>query len=149
MKNIVLKISALCLLAMSFVSCEKEEIVATTDLPAVANTFISEHFGTATVLSVVREKDLLSGTDYEVLLDTGVEIKFDKDGNWDEVEARDDLAGIPSTFIAASIVTYVEANYSTALINGIDKERNTFEVELTNGLELVFDQDGQFLRIDP
>lgn len=149
MKMIVLKISALCMLVMSFASCDNKTIVARTELPEIANTFINEHFNTAQVLSVVKEKHVLAGNEYEVLLSTGVQIKFDKNGNWDEVEAKGNIDGIPSTFIAPSIMTYITDNYPAVLIKSIDKERNNFEVELINGLDLVFDQEGKFLRIDP
>lgn len=149
MKKLVLKVSALCFAVITLVSCDKEEVVTVDQIPTTANAFLNEHFSGIQVLSAVKEKDALSGTDYEVLLNNGIEVKFDKNGNWDEVEARDDRAGIPTSFILPSVVAYVTAHYPTALINSIDKEKNGFNIELTNGLDLVFDLEGNFLRIDP
>ena len=130
------------------VSCDKEELISTENLPATANTFLSEYFADVKVLSVTREKEGTT-TDYQVLLDNGIEVKFDKNGNWDEVEALTDTDAIPTSFIPEAVVTYVQENYENAGINNIDKEKNGFDVELTNGLDLIFDTNGQFVRIDP
>ena len=144
-------ISAALLGAVMFgtTSCDKEELISTENLPAAANTFLNEHFDSVKVLSVIREKEALSSAEYEVLLNNGVEIKFDKNGNWDEVEARDNTDALPTSFILTPIVTYVQANYEDAGINSIDKEKVGFDVELTNGLDLVFNTAGEFVRIDP
>lgn len=148
MNNILLKIAALLVFAFFLVSCEKEEVISSDDLPAVANSFLKDHFKDVRVLSVVKEKEGLASTEYQVLLDNGVEINFDKNGNWDEVDSRNNGV-IPTTFILESIVKYVNQEYPTASINGIDKENYGFDIDLTNGLELVFDKEGKFSRIDP
>ncbi|WP_164108606.1 MULTISPECIES: PepSY-like domain-containing protein [Sphingobacterium] len=148
MKKIILKLSLLLAVAFIAVSCEKEELIDVNNLPAVANTFLNDHFKDVKVLSVTREKETLSGTEYQVLLNNGVEVKFDKNGNWTEVEARENMTSIPTSFVLKPIVDYVKDNYDNAGINGIDKEKYGFDVELTNGLDLVFDTDGKFVRID-
>ena len=40
-------------------------------------------------------------------------------------------------------------NYPTSGINEISVEINGYEVELINGLDLLFDLDGNFLGIEP
>lgn len=149
MKSIILKLTLLFAVSFFVMSCDKDELIDVNNLPAVANTFLKDHFKDVRVLSVTRENDPLTGSEYEVLLDNGIEVKFDKNGNWTEVEARANTAAIPTTFILESIVNYVKETYPTAGINGIDKEKNGYDVELTNGLELVFDNEGKFVRIDP
>lgn len=47
--------------------------------------------------------------------------------------------------------TYIVKNYNKFHIESIEKEHNTYQVELVNGaqeIELVFDLEGNFLRID-
>lgn len=149
MKKLVFKLALLFAVAFVAVSCEKEELIDADNLPSVANTFLNDHFKDVKVLSVTREKEALSGTEYQVLLNNGVEVKFDKNGNWTEVDARENTAAIPTSFVLKPIVDYVRDNYDDAGINGIDKEKYGFDVELTNGLDLVFDTDGKFVRIDP
>ena len=149
MNKQMMRAALLGAIVLGTVSCDKEELIGTENLPSAANTFLNEHFEGVKVLSVTREKEALSSAEYEVLLNNGVEIKFDKNGNWDEVEARENTAALPTSFVLTPIVTYVQTNYEDAGINSIDKEKNGYDVELTNGLDLVFDTAGEFVRIDP
>ncbi|WKL50535.1 PepSY-like domain-containing protein [Flavobacterium pectinovorum] len=55
---------------------------------------------------------------------------------------------IPAELIPEKINTYATANYANLFITSIDKEPTYIEVELSNNLELVFDLQGNFLRID-
>jgi hypothetical protein len=45
-------------------------------------------------------------------------------------------------------VDYVTEYYPSADINGIDKEKSKYDVELTNGLDLEFNSAGKFVRMD-
>lgn len=149
MNKRLINVALLWAVACIAVACDKEEIIDIDKLPTAANTFLNEHFNAVEILSVTREKETFSGAEYEVLLNNGNEIKFDKNGNWTEVEAGKDTDALPVSFILEPIVSYVEANYDDAGINSIDKEKNGFDIELTNGLDLVFDSAGEFVRIDP
>ena len=76
-------------------------------------------------------------------LGSSVGINFDDAGLWQVVEMRIDTQAFPTTaFILPPIVQYVTENYTSVSINGIDKELNGFDVELTNDIDLVFDKDG-------
>lgn len=142
-------ISSLCVLtiALVFASCEKEEFVGIDSLPQNGVAFLEQHFSGVKTSSVKKEKEGLSGTEYTVYLENGITIKFDKNGNWEEVDAPDNIA-LPTSFIPGKIVGYVEEHYASAGINSIDKERNRYDVELTNGLDLEFNSNGDFVRID-
>ena len=145
------KVSSLLLalvMVVALSSCEKEEVVGIEEIPSVGQAFLDEHFGDQTVVSVKREKESSEGVEYEVRLDNGVTVKFDKGGNWEDVDAPVN-GSLPTTFILTPIVDYVEAEYPNVWIKGIDKERQGFDVELTNGVDLVFDTEGNFVRIDP
>ncbi len=149
MKKLILKLTLLMAVAFAVVSCDKEETIEVDNLPTAANTFLNDHFKEAKILSVTREKEPLSGTEYQVLLNNRIEVKFDKNGNWTEVEALDNTVAIPTSFVLAPIVGYVKENYPNDGINSIDKEKHGFDVELTNALDLEFDATGKFIRIDP
>ena len=90
----------------------------------------------------------MKGKEYEARLENGITVKFDKGGNWEDVDAPGNSA-LPTSFILTPIVTYIEAEYPEAGINDVDKERHGFDIELTSGLDLVFDTEGNFVRIDP
>lgn len=149
MKNLFSKSIAAVALVVTMISCDKDEtLISSDELPTISKSFISENFVGSKIISTVKDTEN-SSFEYEVKLDNGVDIKFDSQGLWQEVEARNDKSSLPNTsFILPAIVEYVTANYANVNINGIDREINGFDVELTNDIDLVFDVDGKFLRID-
>jgi len=149
MKKLVLKLTMLLAVAFSVMSCEKEELIQVENLPTVSTAFLNEHFKDIRVVSVKKETEGLSGVEYDVVLENGVDVKFDSKGEWKEVEARIDTNPLSTTsFILAPIVNYVGTEYPSAAINGIEKEKNGFDVELTNGIDLKFNAEGEFQRLD-
>lgn len=149
MKKLILAFTILFSIATLTMSCDKETVVTEDQLPSTASQFLNQHFNNVKILSIVEEKEGLSGKEYDVLLDNGIEIKFDKNGEWLNIDAKADTTSLPESLIPASINSYVKQNYANAGINSIEKEKHGYDVELTNGLDLVFDKDGKFVRIDP
>ena len=115
-------------------------------LPKAAQSTINKNFK-AKVSVVKIDKDFGRISEYEAILTDGTEISFDRHGNWDNIETSAS-SSVPEALIPAPISTYVKKNYSGQKIVGIDKERNGYEVELTNGLDLKFNKQGEFLRYD-
>lgn len=116
------------------------------DLPEAANSFLSQYYPDVKTNRI--EKDTDHGqTEYEAYLANGHEVTFDADGNWIDVDAP---AGqtIPAGIAPAPIADYVTTNYPDLGINEISREHYGFDVELTNGLDLIFDPAGTFLRLD-
>jgi len=147
MKNRFLRVGVLVAALFMYASCEKEKaMIGLDELPGSGAAFLSDHFGDATVGNIKKERDS-KGTDYTAYLGNGIKVKFDGNGDWKEVEAPRGRT-IPTTFIPHQIVAYVTETYPNLGINGIEKEKYGFEVELTNGLDLEFDMDGVFLRTD-
>ena len=115
-------------------------------LPEAARTVLSKNFKSE--VSVVKiDKDFGRVSEYEVILTDGTEITFDRNGNWDNVEVKSS-ASVPSAFVPSGIAEYVRTNLSGTRIVGIDKERSGYDVELSNGAELKFNKNGQFVRYD-
>ena len=115
-------------------------------LPKAAQTMIANNFK-AKVNVVKIESDFGRVSEYEVVLTDGTEISFDRDGNWDNVEVG--IQGsIPKAFIPQAIADYVKANQPGQKIVGIEKERHGYDVYLSNGIEMIFDTNGKFLRYD-
>ncbi len=115
-------------------------------LPEAARTTIANNFKSK--VSVVKiEKNLGRISEYEVIMTDGSEISFDRNGNWDNVETNNSKS-VPAGFIPQAIRDYVAKNHKGTNIVGIDKERNGFEIELSNGVDIKFDKAGQFVRYD-
>lgn len=115
-------------------------------LPKAAQTVIANNFK-AKVSLVKIEKDFGRVSEYEVILNDGTEISFDRDGNWENVEVNN-TKSVPSTIVPKAIRAYVAKTHPGQRIVGIDKERKGYEIELSNGIDMKFDKAGQFLRYD-
>jgi len=115
-------------------------------LPKAAQTVIKNNCK-GKVSVVKMEKTLGRISEYEVILSDGMEITFDRDGNWENVETAN-TQSVPSAFVLSPISSYVKKHHPGMRIVGIDKERSGYDVELSNGIELKFDKVGSFLRYD-
>ncbi len=115
-------------------------------LPKAAQTTLKNNFK-ANVSVVKIEKELGRVSEYEVILNDGTEISFDRDGNWKDIEVAANKS-VPSAFIPAAIAQYIKTSQPGQKVIGISKERKGFEVELTNGVEMKFDRQGKFIKYD-
>lgn len=114
-------------------------------LPVAARTQLDRHFK-AKVSLVKIDKEYGRISEYEVVLTDGTEIEFDKAGNWKSVEVRRGAA-VPAGIIPSGIREYVKRNQRQKIV-GIEKSRRYYEVELANGVEMLFDLSGNFVKFD-
>lgn len=114
-------------------------------LPQKAQTFLKQHFPDCKAAFVTQDDDLIA-KDYEVMLENGVKIDFASSGEWQDVEVRQ--GSVPAAIVPAEIASYVKQRYSAEQITRIERDRYTWEVELSNGLELKFDKHFRLIDID-
>ncbi len=164
MKSMKFMLVALVCLLVSTVSYADGRVIPVTQLPEGAKTFVATHFPGKKIF--YAQKD---GRKYEVRLDDGTEIDFDRKGVWDKVDCHDfqavpatidmvtvaermvdchDFKAVPATIIPAPIAAYVQTNFSTFFITKIDKERYGYSIELSNDIELKFDKLGNLIGVD-
>lgn len=137
-------LGAFALVAVGITGCSKTSVSHDADsLPEKARTTLAQNF-TAAVTLVKSETNVGSTTEYDVTLSNGTEIVFRGNGEWDSVETPNDIP-VPSGMIPTAIADYVKEKHTGALIVGIDKERTGYEVDLSNGVELSFDKDGNII----
>jgi hypothetical protein len=147
MKTIITKrlaLLTLLALSMSTMSFAQDKKITAAQLPAAAQNFIKQHFKGQTVTSANMNKEMFD-TDYETVLSNGVKINFDANGSWDEIDCK---TGVPPAVIPKSIAAFINANYKGQNIVQIDKKIAGYDLELSSGTELEFDNAGKFLRID-
>lgn len=126
-------------------SCDGR-IVEPEAIPNTSKDFLKTHFPECSIVRVETENDSFHGKEYDVTLDCNVEIDFNKSGDWTSVDCK--VNSVPDAIVPSSILTYVKRNYPNAFITQISKERKGYEVELNNDIDLKFDYQGNFLRID-
>lgn len=115
-------------------------------LPKAAQTTIANNFN-AQVSLVKIDKEFGRVSEFEVILTDGTEISFDRDGNWENIETAATKA-VPAAFIPKTISNFVANKHAGTKIVSIDKERNGYEVELSNGIDIKFNRAGEFQRYD-
>lgn len=115
-------------------------------LPVVAQSVVRTNFK-APVSLVKVDKDFGRVSEYEVILTDGTEITFDRQGAVKEIETARTSA-VPSAFIPQPVAMYVAKYHPNYKIVGFEKQRKGCEVTLSNGLELKFDQTGNFVKYD-
>ncbi len=127
-------------------SCaSKTQLGTFAELPKNAQNFIVTYFNETDIAFVKVEKDGLHN-DYDVQLNSGVEMEFNHKGELKEIDCR--LQPVPEGIVPAVIVGYVESHFTNAFIVKYKIERRGQKVELNNSLELEFDKNGNFLRLD-
>lgn len=137
----------LLIVALLFVSCDNDDddvVLDIKDLPAMAKTFIDTHFPNEGVKMVSKDDD-----SYDVYLENGFELDFYLTGDWDSVDGR--TVQVPESVVALvpeAIPAYLKQNYADQFIVEVNKEHFGFEIKLNNRVELEFDKEGKFLRID-
>ncbi|MBE8728032.1 PepSY-like domain-containing protein [Flavobacterium hungaricum] len=151
MKRILLSGFIALSLLLTTTSCDNDDdhdtVITAADLPAAATGFITAYFPNATYQSIKKQNKADSdGSIYDVYLTNGFDIDFDVNGNWVDIDGN--YQAIPVELIPEKINAYVTTNYPNLFVTSIDNETTSTEVELSNNLELVFDLQGNFLRID-
>lgn len=114
-------------------------------LPVAAQTQLKKAFK-AQVSLIKVDKSLGRVNEYEVVLADGTEIEFDRAGNWKSVEVGKG-AEVPAAIVPESIRKYVKKTQKQKIV-GIEKGRSHYEVELANGVDMIFDFSGNFVRYD-
>ena len=125
------------LLAFGVATAQDEGLVPISTLPASAQSFIKQHFSANSIVSVWQDTEKGKVEDYTVLF---------ADGNWKEVKSRN--GQVSPKIVPTKITKYVHRNYPNVIVKEIKKERTKYEVDLSNGVELIFNLNGKFLKID-
>lgn len=122
----------------------QEVYLSPSEYPEEINEYVAKHFSAFEIVSIKQDKEPLK-TEYEVQLNNQVELEFD--GKF-VIKKNEGKTSLPASVIPQQIQDYVSQNYPSNFIIKWKKEGNNQEVELDNDLDLVFDLNGKFLRID-
>lgn len=140
MKKLFLILTTVILLT----GCEKETIIQGNQVPEKIKTYIETHFPQLSVLQVLEDRDGFTLT-YDVTLQQGYFLEFNRKMEIEEVTG---IEPIPNSVVPSNILTYVQTQFSEQSILSWDLSDRIQEVTLDNGIQLEFDQEGNFLRID-
>ena len=119
--------------------------ISVNALPAKVQTLLSQHFNGQKVMLVTIESGVVSRS-YDVVLQNGPKLEFDKKGNLTEIDCKQDI--VPAQLIPQAIRNYLKDNYAGQSVKKIEMNKNEYEVELVNGLDLTFNKHFQLIDID-
>ena len=143
MRSII--VSVIFALVLLMTACSDKPVVP-EQLPVQVKTFIQQTYPGQTI--TFAQKDLeLTGWKYEVFLADGTHIEFDTDDMWDKIESPV-ARPVPQQLIPAPIASHLQANFPGTVVTKIDKERNGYEIELANGMELKYNKQGVLREMD-
>lgn len=141
----LIKTTVLCSSVLLAVwGCDSERVITREELPEPARMYIQNHFIDHAVLQALKDRDAMS-VGYEVILEGGYQLYFDRQG---EIQGIDGTSALPDGTVPSSIAQYVRTNFPDQQLVEWKRDGRTDNVELDNGVELEFDQDGNFLRMD-
>ncbi len=143
MKKILVFIAAVTFSLAAY--ADNEQYVAYSELPVQAQTFIKKYFNLTDITYVEREREGFHN-EYNVYLQDATKIEFDFQGNLQSIDCN--KIPVPEGIVPELIVQYVALHHPNAYIGEYAIGHRHLQVELNNGLELIFDLEGHFLRID-
>ena len=146
MKKVMLTLAVVALLTTSMGANAQDKLIDLGQLPKQAQNFIKTYSSKLSVAYVKLEDELFSKKSYEVKMNDGSEFEFDKNGEWKEIDMK--RKSIPLSLIPQAIKEYVEKSFPKNNIVKLSRSSSKYEIELSNGLDLVFNSKGKFLRID-
>lgn len=145
MKKILLTLAAIFSIGVFSVIADNDRVINKSQLPVQAQEFISAHFAGIDITYAKEERDLLRRS-YEVRLADGTTLEFSEKGKWEEVNCR--FGEVPAAVVPAAIKNYIDNNFPGEKVLSIERDRNDYEVRLSNRLELKFDKDLNIYDID-
>ena len=142
----ILMIAICCMLSCNMAAnAGNDKPIAVNALPVKAQTLLSQHFNGQKVMLATIESGVVSRS-YDVVLQNGTKLEFDKKGNLTEVDSKQDI--VPAQLIPQAIRNYLKDNYAGQSVKKIEINKNEYEVELANGLDLTFNKHFQLIDID-
>ena len=144
LRTLVMAISCIAL-SCTTAFADNDKPIKFGELPANARTTITKHFSKQKVALTTRETGI-GNNDYNVVLQNGTKIEFNNKGVWTEVDCKRNK--VPAALIPQQIRTYMLKNYPGTHVTKIEKKRNGYEIDLSNGIDITFNNQFQVTKID-
>ncbi len=136
--------SALFLCVVSANAFGQKTYYQPQEVPQKIKTYISTNFAGSDIVSAKKEVEN-GKTTYDVKLRNGTDFEFDSAMMVTEIETKE---GLPKNVVPAKIWDYVAKNYPNHSILEWKKKAKHQKVELTQDVDLIFDLNGNFKKVD-
>ena len=137
---------ALALMVASISTLKADDKPVTfNQLPKAAQTFINVNYPNEKMSFATVDDDFFK-PDYHVALVNGVMIQFENDGRLEKIEVRN--GDIPDGIVPIQIVEAIKGYYPDARIIEYEVGKRSYEVKLSNRLELKFNTRFEVIELD-
>lgn len=130
----------------SMTACaDDHHLIKYSELPVQAQTFVQKYFNLEDISHIERDREGMH-YEYNVYMKNTTEIDFDYQGNLQSIDCK--YITVPKGIVPEVIMSFVSLHYPNLYVVEyvIDYRHQT--VELNNEMELIFDREGRFLRMD-
>lgn len=132
------------LTSMSFTISAQDRKIPKDQIPEQINTYIATYFPNNVVLKASFDNHPVYKK-YEISLTDKVSLEFSPDYKIKEIKSKTKL---PDEVIPTQILKYVNTNYPNNVITDWELDDGNQKVELDNGIDLVFNLKGEFIRVE-
>lgn len=116
----------------------------TQEIPEQIKSFVTQHFSSLQIAEI--KYDSTDNSDaYEVKLSDETTIDFSKTFEPTEIVSKTKL---PESVLPLKVLAYVKEKYSSNNVMEWEAEDNGQKIKLDNGVKLLFDKDGTFVKVD-
>ncbi len=145
MKTLKYMMTALLLILVSTACTGQDKSITVNELPAPAQEMIKKHFSNEKITIVLKDKDGLR-VSYDVMFNNGTKVEFNSKGEWAEIDTKPQA--VPQALVPSAITDYAKKNYPDARIVQIEHDKRGYEINLSNGLEIRFNNQFKVTEID-
>lgn len=148
MKKIDSWVILCCLLIpILLVSCHDDDKIDYNDMPEAIHTFINDYFPGTTV---TKSEKISGEAHYKVNLSNGFELKFYKEGGWQEIDGNNQPLpqALLYEILPGNVITYVATQYPAASVVEAERHDYGYKIELNTApeVDLKFDNDGLIIQ---
>ena len=134
------------IVGMAPMLADNDKMITREELPKEAQMFVTQHFEGLEVLYAKAARDMGVVTSYDVVLEGDVKVEFNRSGDWTSVDCE--KGQVPNGVLPRGVLDYVTKRFAEAYVVEIEKGLRGYEVKLSNDIDLEFDKNGEFLRVD-
>ena len=113
-------------------------VIHPSGLPKAAQDFIKKSFPNDPIVYAEQNRK-----DFEVALQSGIEIEFFMNGEWKEIKSS--YKPLPATLLPNAISNALKQKYPQASILKIQKQYSSYEISLDNRREIYISNNGEVL----
>jgi hypothetical protein len=134
------------IVGMMPILADNDKIITREELPEKAQVFLTQHFEGIEILYAKVEREMGVIMSYDVLLDGEVKVEFNRRGEWTSVDCERNQ--VPNGVLPQGVLDYVTKKFAKSYVVEIERGLLGYDVKLNNDLDLDFDKNGKFLRVD-